>query len=311
MANDYFTVSEFVADALDVAKTRTSDLLLAAPTVARMPRIAPADGGTTHKYNKYTGSPVVGFRSENDGRENDNSEDTVVSVSLKIVDFSFAVDMAVADAWRDGGAEALIAREGARHLQAALAKLEKQVFYGTGTGGDASGFSGFMNSTYLDALADDMVIDAGGTTAATASSVYAIRLGVDDVAMVTKDTIDIGETTVQRLAGTTGFYPAYWTPASVWVGLQMGGKYSVGRIANLTADSGKGLTDDLISELLGEFPVDSQPTILVMNRRSLRQLQQSRTATNSTGAPAPFPQEAFGVPIIVTDQLLSTEALET
>jgi hypothetical protein len=136
-------------------------------------------------------------------------------------------------------------------------------------------------------------------------------LGVDDVAMVTKDTIDIGETTIQRVAGSTGFYPAYWTPASVWVGLQMGGKYSIGRIANLTADSGKGLTDDLISDLLGEFPVDSQPTILVMNRRSLKQLQQSRTATNSTGAPAPFPQEAFGVPIIVTDQLLSTEALET
>jgi hypothetical protein len=131
------------------------------------------------------------------------------------------------------------------------------------------------------------------------------------VAMVTKDTIDIGETTVQRLAGSTGFYPAYWTPASVWVGLQMGGKYSVGRIANLTADSGKGLTDDLISELIEEFPIDSRPTVLVMNRRSRRQLQQSRTATNPTGAPAPLPESAFNLPIIVTDQLLSTEALET
>ncbi len=94
MANDYAAIADFVADALDVARTRTSDLLLAAPTVARMPRIAPADGGTTHKYNKYTGSPVVGFRSENDGRENDHSEDTVVSVSLKIADFSFAADSA-------------------------------------------------------------------------------------------------------------------------------------------------------------------------------------------------------------------------
>ena len=311
MANDYFTISEFVADALDVARTNTSDLLIDSPVVARMPRLAPADGGTTHKYNKYTGQPVVGFRSENDGRENDNSEDTVVSVSLKICDFSFAVDVAVADAWRDGGAEALIAREGARHLQAALFKLEKQLFYGTGTGGDSAGFSGFMNSTYLNDLSDAMVIDAGGTTAATASSVYGIRLGTDDVAMVTKNTIDIGATTVQRLAGATGFYPAYWTPASVWVGLQMGGAYSVGRIANLTADTGKGLTDDLISEMLGEFPSGRGPNILVMNRRSLRQLQQSRTATNPTGAPAPFPDSAFGIPIIVTDALLSTEVLET
>jgi hypothetical protein len=311
MANDYVAISDFVADALDVARTATSDLLLAAPTVARMPRIAPADGGTVHKYNKYTGKPTVGFRSENDGRENDHSEDTVVSVNLKICDFSFAVDMAVADGWRDGGAQAFIAREGRRHLEAMLFKLEQQLFYGTGTGGDAAGFSGFLNSTYLDALADGMVVDAGGTTAATASSVYGIRLSTDDVAMVTKDTIDFGETTIQRVAGSTGFYPAYWTPASVWVGLQMGGAYSVGRIANLTADSGKGLTDDLISEMLNEFPANMGPSILVMNRRSLRQLQQSRTATNSTGAPAPFPTEAFGVPIIVTDALLSTEALET
>ena len=174
MANDYFTISEFVADALDVARTNTSDLLIDSPVVARMPRLAPADGGTTHKYNKYTGQPVVGFRSENDGRENDNSEDTVVSVSLKICDFSFAVDVAVADAWRDGGAEALIAREGARHLQAALFKLEKQLFYGTGTGGGSAGFSGFMNSTYLNDLSDALVIDAGSLNAAPAPGEYVL-----------------------------------------------------------------------------------------------------------------------------------------
>ena len=49
----------------------------------------------------------------------------------------------------------------------------------------------------------------------------------------------------------------------------------------------------------------------VMNRRSLRQLQNSRTATNPTGAPAPIPDSAFGVPIIVTDAIVSTEALLT
>jgi hypothetical protein len=53
------------------------------------------------------------------------------------------------------------------------------------------------------------------------------------------------------------------------------------------------------------------PTILVMNRRSLKQLQESRTATNATGAPAPFPSEAFGVPILVTDAITNTEALLT
>jgi hypothetical protein len=309
MADDYLAIADFVADALDVAQTGTSDLLLQAPLVATLPRIGSSDGGTTHKYNKYTGAPVVGFRAENNGREHDASEDTIVSVAMKILDFSWSVDVAVADAWRRGGAQALIAREGARHLAAALAKLEKQIFYGTGTGGDSAGFTGFMNSTALDALADALVIDAGGTTAATASSVYAIRWGEDDCSVVTSDTISLGETTIQRVAGATGWYPAYFTPASLWVGLQQGGIYSIGRIANLTADSGKGLTDDLISELLAEMPY--APNALVMSRRSRKQLQQSRTATNPTGAPAPFPMEAFGVPIIVSEQLLNTEALET
>ena len=77
----------------------------------------------------------------------------------------------------------------------------------------------------------------------------------------------------------------------------------------LTADTGKGLTDLLIADLLSRFPASRPPTELVMNRRSLMQLQKSRTATNATGAPAPIPTESFGVPIIVTDQISSTEAL--
>jgi hypothetical protein len=59
------------------------------------------------------------------------------------------------------------------------------------------------------------------------------------------------------------------------------------------------------------FPASRGPNYVVMNRRSLGQLQRSRTATNPTGAPAPFPQEAFGVPIVVTDQINSTETLLT
>ncbi len=81
-------------------------------------------------------------------------------------------------------------------------------------------------------------------------------------------------------------------------------------VANLTEGSGKVLTYDLIADLLSQFPSGRQPSILCMSRRSLKQLQVSRTATNATGAPAPFPTEAFGVPIIVTDALTNTEALE-
>jgi hypothetical protein len=87
--------------------------------------------------------------------------------------------------------------------------------------------------------------------------------------------------------------------------LQLGSKYSAGRIANVEA----ALTDDLIYEALSQFPASLQPTMICMNRSSLKLLRKSRTATNVTGAPAPRPTEVEGIPIFVTDQIVQTEAV--
>ena len=148
MANDYLTVADLVAGAFDVAQTGTSDILNQSPLVARMPRINPSGSNTVHKYRKYTGAPAVGFRSENDGRENDHSEDTVVTVNLKIADFSFSVDIASAEGDSQSTPEQVIAREGARHLQGILFKAEQQTIYGTGADGDANG-PGAVNGLLL------------------------------------------------------------------------------------------------------------------------------------------------------------------
>ncbi len=114
---------------------------------------------------------------------------------------------------------------------------------------------------------------------------------------------------IQKAGATTGTYPALYTPITGWVGLQIGGAYSVGRICNLTAQAGKTLTDALIAQLIATFPAGKGPTHLAMNRRSLFQLQAARTATNATGAPAPIPTDSFGIPIIPTDAILSTETI--
>lgn len=310
MANDLFAVADFVADALDVDRTETSDVLNAAPLVARTPMSFTSDGSSTHKYNKYTGAPVVGFRAANTGRDYDHSVDTVVSVTCTILDFSWRVDKAVADTWRDGP-EALIAREGLRHLGAAFFKLEQQMIYGTASPGDSAGFTGLLQNTALDAVADTMVINAGGSTANTQTSVWAMKFGFDHDRLVIPNgaAMQLGETIVTEANDAN--YPVYYTPASLYIGFQQGGIYSNGRIANLHAsDSGAQLTDDDISDLLGQFPAGMGPDVLVMSRQSLKQLQQSRTATNTTGAPAPFPTEAFGVPILVTDGVVNTEAVE-
>lgn len=287
-----------------------SDLLQDAPLLQTLASES-ASNGTQHKYLKETSAPVVGFRSINDGRDHGHSNDTKVSIDLALLDCSFHVDSAFADEYRYGK-EAWIARESQRALQAGFFKAEEQLIYGTG-GASSDGFTGLADASTIDALADEMVVDGGGATAL--SSVYLIRSvdALTDVTLITGNdgNISVGASYEQMMAGSsTGMFNAYVTPVQAYLGLQIGSIYSIGRIANLDA-SANGLTDDKISEALSNFPAARPATHLVMNRRSLQQLQASRTATNPTGAPAPFPQSAFGVDIVVTDAIVNTETALT
>lgn len=310
MPNDFPTIADSVADALDLSDAQVSDLMNGAPLVAALPAEESSDG-TTHKYSKEVGAPVVGFRLENKGRDFSNDSDQIVQVALKILDWSFAGDKAVADAWRRGGREAFLARKGLRTSKAALFAYEKQIFYGSGE--DALGFVGLIDS--LNTLAHEMVVNATGAAAGTGSSVYALRLGADDVQGIYKGdengkAMDMGDTIVQNMVDSEGKnLPMYYTPACTWLALQIGGLRSVGRLCNLTTEENKTLTDDMLYELLERFPGDKKPTHLAMTRRSRGQLRKSRTATNATGAPAPIPTEVDGIPIVVTEALVNTEAI--
>ena len=267
--------------------------------------------GNTFKYTKITGNAAAGFRDVNDGVENTKSTYTSITLDLKVLDASFGVDVAAAQS-DERGLEHLMAIEGLAHLRQAMAEVEQQIFYGTGN--DAKGFVGFAGQSNLNNIADAQVVNATGTTASTGSSVYLVRTGDADCQVLWGQSgmIEIGERQVVERAGSvTGRFPAYYHPIVGWCGLKIGSVHSVVRIANLTEDSGKGLTDALLSRAMQIFPASRGPNYVVMNRRSLGQLQRSRTATNPTGAPAPFPQEAFGVPIVVTDQINSTETLLT
>jgi hypothetical protein len=97
-------------------------------------------------------------------------------------------------------------------------------------------------------------------------------------------------------------------------GLQVGSLLSVVRIKKLTAETGKGLNDDLIADALAKFPEGTTPDAIFMTKRSHGQLQKSRTAVNPTGAPAPFPTEIQGIagnniPLYVTAGITDTESL--
>lgn len=314
MAATFLALADLVKlNDMNDADIDVSDILDEAPVLARL-AATEASNGTVHSYLKETTAPTVGFRAVNVGRENSDSADTEVTATLQILDASFDVDQMLAKAYKKGGPSAFIAREAARHLKAAMFVYEKQVINGIISPGASGGFAGLRD---VMVIANAMTYDAAGTTADTGSSLYAVRTGSDmrDVALVAGGvtdaaTIEIGETvTIQKTSSAALTYPAYFTPIQAYLGLQLGSAYSIGRIANLTADSGKGLTDAKIAELLALFPASRQPTFMFCNRRSLKQLQASRTATNSTGAPAPFPTEAFGIPLVTTDAITSTEAI--
>lgn len=287
-----------------------SDLLNDAPFFAAMGADFASDG-TTHKYVKETGAPVVGFRAINAGTELSKSTDDVVSLALTVLAASFGVDKALADAYQRGGATAWIAKEGRRHLKAAFAALESQVYYGNGSGG---GFNGFTNQAALNVVTAEMVQNATGAGTDALTSVYLVRTNNDgtDVQLITGNNgeIQMSESVVQMMVDATGKkFPGYYTPCEGWVTMQIGGARSAGRICNIGTAAGKTLTDSMIYDALGRFPASRQPTHIVMNRRSVGQLRKSRTATNSTGAPAPRPTEVDGIPIIVTDLIVSNETL--
>jgi hypothetical protein len=261
--------------------------------------------GLNYRTLVRTALPTVGFRAANEGTPGSKGTYENRLVETYIMNPRWECDKAVADAHEDGAA-AFIAMEGVGQMEAANIALCRQFYYGVAA--DAKGFPGLIAS--YDAT--NMVVDATGSTESTCSSLWAVRFGVKDVTWVwgNNGSLALSPLTEQRiLDGSNNPLTAYVQELLARPGLQVGSVNSIGRIKKLTEDSGKGLTDALIAQLLAKFPVGMMPDVLLCSRRSLQQLQRSRTATNATGAPAPFPTESFGIPIRPTDSISNTETL--
>lgn len=306
MPNAYPTSADVLSWSLEVpdGKDIVSVVLNDAPLLAVLP--ATTYPGTQFKLPRMITAPVVGFRAANTGKLNVKPTYDTISVESGILDASNAIDKAVADGDMRGSNHA-IAENILRHVQAALATAEGQCIYGTdSTHGFNKSFVGQVPST-----SNEMCVDAGGSTEGGISSVWVFRGTPDNVQIVwgLDGQIKADDTQIVPWydADTGGTFTAYYTPVLARASLQIVSKYDVVRIANVSV--AKPLDDDLIADALSLFPASKGATHIAMSRRSLKQLQQSRTATNATGAPAPFPSESFGVPIVTTDQILNTESV--
>ena len=274
--------------------------------------------GTSYKITTRSAYPGVGFRNANEGTTPTKSTLTSKLVECYILNAVIQADKAVADSYEDGPAAwQMIEADGV--MRQAMIEVGAQVFQGTNT--DSKGFPGLQE--IHTAFGTSIVVDAGGTTAGTGSSVYACKLGPQGVQLIfgANTTFNLGAFRDQQITSDNStYFDAYVASLTSWVGMQAASPNCVGRIKDLTEDSGKGLTDSVIANLLSKFPVGYMPDVFFMSRRSARQLQQSRTVTINAGPSGgsanglisnivSMPTEAFGIPIVVTDSITDTETL--
>lgn len=307
---------------LDLAKQRGNDLTvgLIEETIQINPelRIFPARGitGTSYKTLIRTGFPTSAFRNANEGVARSKSSFENRLVECFIIDSQVAADKALADVWEPGGAAAYQAIEAAGVLEATARRISKSIYYGNSVAavaagyGDAKGFPGFLDA-YDNTAAHE--IDATGSTALT--SVWAVKLGIKDVHIITG-----GDTVIDLMPdwrietvydASNNPFTAYVNSLMGWVGQQVGSVNSLVRIKKIGTDTGKGMTDALGQAALELFPSGVLPDYFIMNRRSRRQLQQSRIAVavgqGVTANSVPLPTDIEGVPLLITDSLFNAE----
>lgn len=299
---------------LDVVKLNAGDDLvgLISETEKACPEVIVVPARTIKGINFPTTVrvqlPAVGFRDANDGVDSTVARYENRLVETFIFNPIWKCDKAVADGYEDGP-QAYIAVEAGAIMEGSFQTLSTQFYYGASLGGHAKGHVGLMDM--YDKT--KMEVDAGGTTGSTGSSVWLVRYGPKHVEWVWgngKDAFAMDDPRIGTIVGQNSKeLTGYIQELLARPGVKVGSLKSIARIKKLTADAGKGLTDDLIYEALAKFPAGVRPDAMFMTTRSQEQLRKSRTATNATGAPAPIPEEVANVPILVTDGITNTESL--
>lgn len=234
--------------------------------------------------------------------------------------------------------------------------IEKQIFLGTAN--DSLGFPGLKEicsytsanllTTTADAATYDFarsVINAGGSTSNTASSVYGVNQGPSAVHLrVGGDNGIAGFLNLSPVKqefdtdadDSTRQQEYYKAACEGYIGMSVMGsdeayadrtyaQFDVRRIANLTAQVGYTLTQTLMDLLWDSFPDGHKPTHFYMSRRSRRQLRDDidaalvvnvnmsagDAALRTTRTKSKLPEEWNGVPIIETVRITDTQAIES
>jgi len=315
---------------LDLAKANSSDVVggIIEEVSNVSPELAVFDsedlqtpGQLRYETLHRTALPTVEFAGAGAGFDPSKSEWKLVS--HECFRFGGRVECArhIADNWRRGGAAGYQATEAAGVMEAALKLIGRQIWYGVSY--DEDGYAGAKAFT---PKGGSYCYDATGSTSSTASSVYYVKFGESHARLMAgrarngNGLIDLPDFRIgDMLDSNSKKMEAYISELSSYVGLQIASPFSILRICNLTAQTGKGLTDAVTAAAKQLMPAGWVPDACFMSKRSRGQLQASRTVVlngNGTTRPdqgtiAPTPTtDMDGVPIVVTDNILNTDAIE-
>jgi len=275
--------------------------------------------GTRYDTLVRTGLPTASFTSASSGIAASKSTFEKRPVECFLLQSRVELPKHIADASEEGPAFWQDVESVGVGL-AAMRAVASQIYYGTSAG--ALGFTGLKAASVA---ASALTTDATGSSAGTASSCYFVKFGAQNVQMIAGRNSALmlsafTEETIEDGAGLS--LPGYLAHLSAWLGLQIGNTNCVGRIYNLTAESGKGLTDALIATQLAKHPIGMEPDLIIMSRRSRAQLQAARTSVINAGPGnakagtglatiSDIPTEAFGIPIMCSDSILNTDTIGT
>lgn len=271
-------------------------------------RIIPAEviAGAEMKLTVRTNLPTVGFRNLNEGMARSKSQYETRVFSCADISGQIAIDLGVyrraLDPLRLQQAEA------SGFMEAAFRHVAKQFWYGTTN--DAKGFPGIIAQMLADT---EHEVDATGESAK--SSVYFVRIARETCQFLFGNgtTIDLQpewkEETVLDANGNPFQALTNWLNGAV--GARLANKNSVVRIKNIGTATGKTLTDALMFKAYEKFTtaLGAEPTHIFLTPRSREQLRASRTATTTTGQPAPLPTDWNGIPLIASSAISNAETI--
>ena len=352
---------------LEIAQARqipfTEGIIEAVQTVvpALMAIDSRTSSGTTFKSLARTSLPTAsGFKDYGQGFGSGNAGFTLREFEAKLCGALVQVEDITAARWdaeKGMDAPSYFQLQVNARMESELKNIEKAMFLGTNQ--DAKAFPGLKQltpfvSTNVIELTEEpadtdyarTVIDAGGTTSSTASSVYAIVEGPLDCQLVIcndgagGEFFKMSEPVKQHIApdanSPTELLLYTLTQIHAHFGISVSGmnqtpnsvvptQYSLRRLANVTAQSGCTVNDAKLELLCDSFPDGKRPTKLIMSYRSGRQWADSRSASTVTlnlGGPgdarnntasirAARPTFFEEIPVIYTSAIGNTDAIET